>query len=238
MSKTLFIADLHLCNEKPEITSGFLNFLYSEAKNADALYILGDLFESWIGDDDPNPLHTTIANVLCQLTIPCNFLHGNRDLLLGKHFARISRINLMPEEQVLELYGRRILIMHGDTLCTRDIFYLRYRKIIKKRWFQNLFLSLPIHIRQKIALKVRTISKNENAHKDVEIFDVNPKLVIDLMFHYNVRVLIHGHTHRPAVHKVSVHGQSVQRLVLGDWNKNGSAITVSRNDIQFISFPL
>ncbi|VFP81999.1 UDP-2,3-diacylglucosamine diphosphatase [Candidatus Erwinia haradaeae] len=238
MSKTLFIADLHLCNERPEITSGFLNFLYSEAKNADALYILGDLFESWIGDDDPNPLHTTIANVLRQLSIPCYFLHGNRDLLLGQNFARTSGINLIPEEQVLELYGQSVLIMHGDTLCTQDIFYLRYRKIAKTRWFQNLFLSLPIHIRKKIALKIRTISKHKNAHNYIETLDVNLKLVIDLMFHYDAQVLIHGHTHRSAVHQVSIHGRSAQRLVLGDWNKNGSAITVSRNDIQLISFPL
>ncbi|VFP88084.1 UDP-2,3-diacylglucosamine diphosphatase [Candidatus Erwinia haradaeae] len=238
MSNTLFIADLHLCNEKPEITAGFLNFLYYEAKHADALYILGDLFEVWIGDDDPNPLHAQISHALRQLTIPCNFIHGNRDLLLGKYFANSAGVNLIPEEKVLELYGQRILIMHGDTLCTRDIFYLYYRKIMKQRWIQNLFLSLPMCTRQSIALKIRTISTKTNAHKDLEILDVNPQRVIDLMSNYDTRVLIHGHTHQPAVHEFTINGSSFQRLVLGDWGKNGSVITVSTNEIQLISFPL
>ena len=120
---TLFIADLHLCVEEPAITAGFLRFLAGEARKADALYILGDLFEAWIGDDDPNPLHRKMAAAIKAVSdsgVPCYFIHGNRDFLLGKRFARESGMTLLPEEKVLELYGRRVLIMHGDTLCTDD----------------------------------------------------------------------------------------------------------------------
>lgn len=123
---TLFIADLHLCVEEPAITAGFLRFLAGEARKADALYILGDLFEAWIGDDDPNPLHRQMAAAIKAVSdsgVPCYFIHGNRDFLLGKRFARESGMTLLPEEKVLELYGRRVLIMHGDTLCTDDAGY-------------------------------------------------------------------------------------------------------------------
>ena len=128
MSRTLFIADLHLCQEEPAITAGFLRFLQREAQTADALYILGDLFEAWIGDDDPNPLHQQIATALRTLPLPVWFIHGNRDFLLGQRYARASGMTLLPEEQVLNLYGRSILIMHGDTLCTDDEGYQRFRR--------------------------------------------------------------------------------------------------------------
>lgn len=124
---TLFIADLHLQTEEPAITAGFLRFLHGEARQADALYILGDLFEAWIGDDDPNPLHRQIAaalNALAESGVPCYFLHGNRDFLVGQRFARESGMILLPEEKLLDLYGRKVLIMHGDTLCTDDAGYL------------------------------------------------------------------------------------------------------------------
>ncbi|MDU5192840.1 MAG: UDP-2,3-diacylglucosamine diphosphatase, partial [Mixta calida] len=139
MSRTLFIADLHLCQKEPAITAGFLRFLQREAQTADALYILGDLFEAWIGDDDPNPLHQQIATALRTLPLPVWFIHGNRDFLLGQRYARASGMTLLPEEQVLNLYGRSILIMHGDTLCTDDEGYQRFRRKVHQRFRQRIF---------------------------------------------------------------------------------------------------
>ena len=151
---TLFIADLHLQTEEPAITAGFLRFLAGEAREADALYILGDLFEAWIGDDDPNPLHQQIAsaiNALTQSGVPCYFVHGNRDFLVGQRFARACGMRLLAEENVLDLYGRRVLIMHGDTLCTDDPGYLAFRAKVHTPWIQRLFLALPLFIRRQNA---------------------------------------------------------------------------------------
>lgn len=237
MSHTLFIADLHLCTEEPAITAGFLHFLRREAQQADALYILGDLFEAWIGDDDPNPLHAEVAHALRQLAIPCYFIHGNRDFLLGKRFAKASGMTLLPEEQVLDLYGRRVLIMHGDTLCTDDQGYLRFRAKVQQRWLQTLFLALPLFVRQRIALKLRAGSRQANSSKSREIMDVNQQAVVAAMSRHQVQWLIHGHTHRPAVHPLLIQGQAAERLVLGAWHEEGSMIKVSADEISLISFP-
>ncbi len=237
MSHTLFIADLHLCTEEPAITAGFLHFLRREAQQADALYILGDLFEAWIGDDDPNPLHAEVAHALRQLAIPCYFIHGNRDFLLGKRFAKASGMTLLPEEQVLDLYGRRVLIMHGDTLCTDDQGYLRFRAKVQQRWLQTLFLALPLFVRQRIALKMRAGSRQANSSKSREIMDVNQQAVAAAMSRHQVQWLIHGHTHRPAIHPLLIQGQAAERLVLGAWHEEGSMIKVSADEISLISFP-
>lgn len=237
MSHTLFIADLHVCTEEPAITAGFLHFLRREAQQADALYILGDLFEAWIGDDDPNPLHAEVAHALRQLAIPCYFIHGNRDFLLGKRFAKASGMTLLPEEQVLDLYGRRVLIMHGDTLCTDDQGYLRFRAKVQQRWLQTLFLALPLFVRQRIALKMRAGSRQANSSKSREIMDVNQQAVVAAMSRHQVQWLIHGHTHRPAVHPLLIQGQAAERLVLGAWHEEGSMIKVSADEISLISFP-
>lgn len=237
MSHTLFIADLHLCTEEPAITAGFLHFLRREAQQADALYILGDLFEAWIGDDDPNPLHAEVAHALRQLAIPCYFIHGNRDFLLGKRFAKASGMTLLPEEQVLDLYGRRVLIMHGDTLCTDDQGYLRFRAKVQQRWLQTLFLALPLFVRQRIALKMRAGSRQANSSKSREVMDVNQQAVVAAMSRHQVQWLIHGHTHRPAVHPLLIQDQAAERLVLGAWHEEGSMIKVSADEISLISFP-
>ncbi|MBV4366116.1 UDP-2,3-diacylglucosamine diphosphatase [Erwinia sp. BNK-24-b] len=240
MSHTLFIADLHLCAEEPAITAGFLAFLRRDARQADALYILGDLFEAWIGDDDPNPLHAEIAAALrelSQLGIPCFFIHGNRDFLLGKSFAAASGMQLLPEEQLLKIYGRRILIMHGDTLCTDDEGYQRFRRKVHQRWLQKLFLALPLFIRQRIALKMRAGSKQANSSKATEIMDVNAAAVTQTLRRHQVHCLIHGHTHRPAVHQLIVDGQPAERVVLGAWHNEGSMIKVSASETTLITFP-
>jgi UDP-2,3-diacylglucosamine hydrolase len=240
MPHTLFIADLHLCAEEPAITAGFLAFLRRDALHADALYILGDLFEAWIGDDDPDPLHAEIAAALMTLKqqgIPCYFIHGNRDFLVGKRFARASGMTLLPEEQVPELYGKRMLIMHGDTLCTDDQGYQRFRKKVHQPWLQWLFLALPLFVRQRIALKMRAGSKQANSSKDVTIMDVNDEAVKAAMTRHQVQYLIHGHTHRPAIHPLEVNDQPAERLVLGAWHHQGSMIRVSEDETTLISFP-
>ncbi|WP_044184859.1 UDP-2,3-diacylglucosamine diphosphatase [Phytobacter massiliensis] len=237
---TLFIADLHLQTEEPAITAGFLRFLRTQASAADALYILGDLFEAWIGDDDPTPLHHEVAAALRALTesgVPCYFIHGNRDFLLGKRFARESGMQLLPEEKVLNLYGRNVLIMHGDTLCTDDAGYQAFRAKVHQPWLQTLFLALPLFIRRRIAARMRAGSKAANSSKSVDIMDVNPQAVIDAMEKQHVQYLIHGHTHRPAVHALTVNGMPAQRVVLGAWHSEGSMVKVTPEGIELSHFP-
>lgn len=236
MSRTLFIADLHLCQEEPAITAGFLHFLQREAPHCDALYILGDLFEAWIGDDDPNPLHQQVARALRALPVPVYFIHGNRDFLIGRRFAQACGMTLLPEEQVLTLYGRRLLIMHGDTLCTDDAGYLRFRAKVHNPWIQRLFLALPLWIRKRIAARMRADSKQANQHKPQTIMDVNQEAVVATMLRQQVPLLIHGHTHRPAIHTLSLQGETAQRAVLGAWHSRGSMIQLDASGIQLIHF--
>ena len=237
---TLFIADLHLQTEEPAITAGFLRFLAATAQEADALYILGDLFEAWIGDDDPNPLHRQIAAALKALTdsgVPVYFLHGNRDFLLGQRFARESGMTLLPEEKVLELYGKRLLILHGDTLCTDDAGYQAFRAKVHQPWLQKLFLALPLFIRMRIAAKMRADSTSANRNKSQAIMDVNPQAVVNVMEKHQVQHLIHGHTHRPDIHTLTANGAAAHRYVLGAWHQEGSMVKVTDDKIELIAFP-
>ncbi|WP_447875824.1 UDP-2,3-diacylglucosamine diphosphatase [Serratia fonticola] len=237
---TLFIADLHLCAQEPAITAGFLRFLQREAVHADALYILGDLFEAWIGDDDPEPLHSEIAaalKALHQAGVPCYFIHGNRDFLLGKRFAKQSGMILLPEEQVVKLYGRKILILHGDTLCTDDQAYQEFRNKVHNTWIQRTFLALPLRWRLKIAAKMRARSQQSNQYKSTAIMDVNPQAVEQAMLRHNVHWMIHGHTHRPAIHPLALPDGETHRAVLGAWHTQGSMIKVTADAVELIEFP-
>ncbi|MCI1031176.1 UDP-2,3-diacylglucosamine diphosphatase [Raoultella terrigena] len=237
---TLFIADLHLQTEEPAIVAGFLRFLRGQAREADALYILGDLFEAWIGDDDPNPLHQEIAAALSALTdsgVPCFFVHGNRDFLIGQRFARACGMTLLTEENVLDLYGRRVLIMHGDTLCTDDAGYLAFRAKVHTPWIQRLFLALPLFIRRRIAAKMRANSTAANSSKSMEIMDVNQQAVVATLEKHRVQWLIHGHTHRPAIHQMEANGMPAFRVVLGAWHSEGSMVKVTKDDVELIPFP-
>lgn len=237
---TLFIADLHLCSEEPAIVAGFLRFLAGEARQADALYILGDLFEAWIGDDEPEPLHGQIAAAIKTLVdsgVPCYFIHGNRDFLLGKRFASASGMTLLPEEKRLELYGRQVLIMHGDTLCTDDEGYQAFRRKVHQPWLQALFLAFPLFIRKRIAARMRAGSKAANSSKSMAIMDVNPQAVVDILTRHHVQWLIHGHTHRPAIHTLTANGQPAFRGVLGAWHEEGSMIKVTAENVELIHFP-
>ncbi|MEQ9892619.1 UDP-2,3-diacylglucosamine diphosphatase [Pectobacterium aroidearum] len=237
---TLFIADLHLSLHEPAITAGFLRFLRNDAIHADALYILGDLFDAWIGDDDPQPLHATIAAelyALHQRGIPCYFVHGNRDFLIGKRFAKQSGMTLLPTETVLDLYGQKILILHGDTLCTDDHHYQQFRRRVHNPFIQRLFLLLPLSSRVKIAAKMRATSQQENQKKSQQIMDVNHDAVLERLRHYQVKTMIHGHTHRPAIHQVNLGESYGRRAVLGAWHEEGSMIKVTPQNIELISFP-
>lgn len=238
MAHTLFIADLHLSHETPAVTAGFLRFLQQDVIHAEALYILGDLFETWMGDDDPQPLYREIANALRTLKqhgIPCYFIHGNRDFLLGHRFADESGMILLPQELVLNLYGKRILILHGDTLCTDDKNYQRLRRTFHRHWLQKLFLVLPLRLRQRIAARLRAGSKHANRRKNAAIMDVNQPAVITAFQQHQVQWMIHGHTHRPAVHDVK--GICAQRAVLGAWHYQGSIVRVDENAVTLSYFP-
>ncbi|MCI4184781.1 UDP-2,3-diacylglucosamine diphosphatase [Dickeya dianthicola] len=238
---TLFISDLHLSEQEPAITAGFLRFLREDAPGAEALYILGDLFDAWIGDDDPAPLHATVAQALKTLAdagVACYFAHGNRDFLLGARFARQSGLRLLATETVLDLYGRRTLLLHGDTLCTDDRTYQRFRRKVHNPLIQRLFLWLPLSLRLRIATRMRAASRQANQHKSMTIMDVNADEVMARLQHHQATLMIHGHTHRPAIHPIEQAGVHAERAVLGAWHQEGSLLRVTADDVRLISFPL
>ena len=205
------------------------------------MIILGDFFEYWIGDDDPQLLHREIAEALRDLTasgVPCYFIHGNRDFLIGKRFAQECDMTLLPQETLLTLYGHRILIMHGDTLCIDDKDYQRYRRKVHNPLIQTLFLWLPLRTRLNIAAKMRDRSQMTNGDKSDAIMDVNPHAVIEALERNHAEWLIHGHTHRPAIHDISMpDGKLAKRAVLGAWHYQGSMISVTPAGIELIEFP-
>ncbi len=227
---TLFISDIHLSQGRPDMTAALVRFLAEDAPGADALYVLGDLFEFWIGDDDPNPLHREVADAflaLSQQGVPLYFIHGNRDFLLGRQFAKRAGMTLLGDPCVIELYGERVLLSHGDLLCTRDEGYQKFRRITQLKWLRWLFLRLPLSRRQAIAHKMRGQSQMENAHKSQIIMDVTPEAVDDMLRQHGCRLMIHGHTHRPAIHDFTLDGHAARRIVLGDWFEQGSVLVCS-----------
>lgn len=235
---TLFIADLHLSADRPDITGAFLRFLQQQAVEADALYILGDLFEVWIGDDNPEPLLETVATALATLSaqVPVYFIHGNRDFILRQGYANRAGMQLLPQQQVINLYGTPTLIMHGDSLCTLDIAYQKFRKWWNQPWWQWLLLKTPLSYRQSLAAKARRKSAAHKARykhqQQPQIMDVTPDEVPRVMAEAGVLKLIHGHTHRPAVHQLTVNGNAAQRYVLGDWYSQSSYLQVSADNWQ------
>lgn len=226
MSQTLFVSDLHLDQKRPHIIAAFCRFL-QECSSADALYILGDLFEYWIGDDDPAIGLESAINAIRELSntgVPVYFIHGNRDFLIGKRFAKQTQCKILKEETVLDLYGTPTLIMHGDTLCTDDIAYQKYRTKARSAWIQKPLLMLSVQRRLKIAEGLRNKSKSATQEKPENIMDVNQFSVEQVMQKHNVHHLIHGHTHRPAEHEFNLDGNSYRRTVLGDWYEQGSVL--------------
>jgi UDP-2,3-diacylglucosamine hydrolase len=228
----LFISDLHLDGSRPDITQQFLDFLSFEARSAKALYILGDLFELWIGDDDTDREKRRIIAALKALTsagVPCSVMRGNRDFLLGKRFGRETGCKLIEDGTIIDLYGKPVLLMHGDTLCTDDHAYQRLRRIVHNPIVQWVMLHLSLKQRNALAAKVREGSKAHIDRAAPMIMDVNQGAVTAALAQYRVDTMIHGHTHRPAVHQIEVAGKPVTRIVLGDWYTQGSVLRWEQN---------
>lgn len=223
---TLFISDLHLGQERPAITQIFLRFLQGPARQADVVYILGDLFEVWLGDDMVLPDYQEAISAMQQLseTVPLKIMYGNRDFLMRQEFEAMSGCELLDEETVVDLYGTPTLLMHGDTLCTDDIAYQNFRNMVRDPAWQSELLSKTPEERLALARKLREISQSETSEKEEGIMDVNQAAVAEVMLKHNVLQLIHGHTHRPAVHDFELSAQPAKRLVLADWYHTGSML--------------
>ena len=238
----LFISDLHLEEGRPDITQAFLRFLEQRAAQAEALYILGDLFEVWIGDDGMTPYHHRIAQALRQVAdadTPIFVLHGNRDFMLGRRFCKEAGCTLLKSGTVIQIQGEPVLLLHGDELCTRDERYQRQRRLLRNPLFLLIAKHLlPLSMRRKAARKIRQASQRHTQMAARESVDVTLEAVIEVMTRHGVRVLIHGHTHRPAIHDLQVAGQPAQRIVLGDWDRRGWALTTHEHGCRLAPFPL
>lgn len=225
---TLFVSDLHLDALEPAAGEQFVQFLRSRAVTADALYILGDLFEAWIGDDDVDPHRALICDALRELSargVPCYVMHGNRDFLLQAGFEARSGTRLLADPVTIDLYGERVLLTHGDALCTADRSYQLLRGVVRNRGWQRRFLRLPIGVRLALAQQARAGSRRHTEHTESYIMDVDQQAVLAAMRACAVHTLIHGHTHRPAVHEFELDGAGARRIVLGAWHEQGSCLS-------------
>ena len=233
---TLFIADLHLDPARPQITALFERYLAGdEVRHADALYILGDLVEAWIGDDDDAELPARIAaatRAVRDAGVRVYFMVGNRDFLLGQAFAARAGLTLLDDGTVHDIHGRRTLLMHGDALCTDDAAYQAVRKQVRTPEWQAQILAMPLQARRAFAAKAREDSKAHTGSTMESIMDVNADAVAEAMRKAAVTRLIHGHTHRPAVHDFQLDGAPAQRIVLGDWYEQGSVLRVDANGVE------
>lgn len=235
----LLISDLHLQEERPDITRAFLDLIAGRARDAQALYILGDFFEVWIGDDAMSPFQRSICQALRELSdsgTPIFLMHGNRDFMIGRAFCKAAGCTLLPDPSVVELNGEPVLLMHGDSLCTRDEGYIRMRRYLRHPLTLFVLRHLPKSTRHKLARKLRNESRSQTSMKANDIVDVTPEEVPRVMEHFGVRTLIHGHTHRPAIHKLQIGNQAARRIVLGDWDKQGWAVQVDEQGFQLGAF--
>lgn len=226
---TLFISDLHLEESRPDITDAFLAFLDNRAMGVEHLYILGDFFEAWIGDDERTPLQEQVAGALRNVAdsgTEIFLMHGNRDFLIGEEFCHRAGATLLDDPTVIDLYGTPTLLMHGDSLCTADVEYQKFRANMRNPQMQKMMLARPLEDRQKMARQLRDMSMAKNQGKAEAIMDVTPEEVVREMEAHGVQRLIHGHTHRPATHELEANGKDARRIVLGDWDENVWWLTV------------
>ena len=240
MPTTFFISDLHLDPVQPAIARQFLRFLKEEARRASHLYILGDLFEVWLGDDDPDPAAREIVAALRDLTdagVPCSFMHGNRDFLVGERFARETGCRLLRDGTIVEMQGERVLLMHGDVLCTDDHSYQRLRRIVRNPLTQWIFRHMSLDRRRRLAQRLREGSRMHVSGAAPEIMDVNAQAVTAALRHAGVKTLVHGHTHRPAIHMLDLDGTAAKRIVLGDWHSQGSVLEWSESGVELRTLP-
>jgi len=233
-SHTLFISDLHLCASRPSITQAFIRFLQNTASKAENLFILGDLFEYWAGDDDwQHEDHSVIIHSIKSLTdsgIQVFFIHGNRDFLIGEQFSKAANIQLLPDPCDINLYDKRVLLSHGDALCTDDTRYQAFRAQVRSSGWQTEFLSHPLATRKAQIEALRLQSEQEKSHKTLAIMDVNSEAVKALLrLHQYPELFIHGHTHKPNIHNIEIDGHQCKRIVLGDWYEQGSCLRLDEN---------
>jgi UDP-2,3-diacylglucosamine hydrolase len=237
---TLFISDLHIDEGSPEVTRQFVDLIAGEAREAEALYILGDLFESWVGDDAADAHQTAAMAALKALTdagVPCFVMHGNRDFLLGSRFCAMSGARLLPDPVIVTLYGEPVLVMHGDALCTDDRAYQRLRATVRDPAWQRRFLALSIAARRSLAGAARVGSRAHTAALEYTIADVSPVSVTSALRRSGTATLLHGHTHRPTIHALTVDGRACTRIVLGDWHVRGSLLRWDRGGPELVSLP-
>jgi len=224
---TLFISDLHLETDRPDIGEQFFSFIGDEAGGAEALYILGDLFDAWVGDDDPNPHYAEVKAALRKLVdsgVPVYFMHGNRDFMIGGGFAEETGVKILPDPIAVDLYGDHVLLSHGDALCTDDFEYQQIRAMTRRPEWQAAMREKPLEERLMIAKAARAESQARGQTLDMDIMDVNDTAVKKTILDYGVDILLHGHTHRPNVHDVDLGERTAKRIVLGDWYDQGSVL--------------
>jgi UDP-2,3-diacylglucosamine hydrolase len=234
-NKTLFISDLHLDTDTATILRSLLAILHTRAAGADALYILGDLFEAWVGDDDQSDIADAVAAELMALSqagTRVYLMHGNRDFLIGNDYAERCGATLLAEPTVIECYGRRVALVHGDSLCTRDSAYMAFRKQMRDPTWQQTFLDRPLLERHMVAQQMRQKSQDANSQKASDIMDVTHQEVISLMESLKVNILVHGHTHRPGIHTIRLHeaingSDEAVRIVLGSWDQKAWVLEFS-----------
>lgn len=226
-----FISDLHLHSSRQNTTNRFLQFLKEDAKNAEALYILGDFFEVFVGDDGLDAHDKQVMQFLAEYAarVPTYFMHGNRDFLISDRFLNNAGITLLQDPHLFELYGKRIVLMHGDTLCTKDVQYQRFRCFVRNPIIKWLYLSLPLTLRQKIAGNIRkaSISTHSKITKDHSLYEATPEAIEKVFKHLKMDILLHGHTHQPEIENLIIEGRSVQRIVLGDWGPSSTILEYS-----------
>ena len=237
---TLFVSDLHLDDSRPHITALFERFLADEARRADALYVLGDLFDAFVGDDDDAALPARVAHALRAVAdagVPVSFIAGNRDFLLGADYARRSGMMIRDDGAVVDLYGTQALLLHGDALCTDDAAYQAFRKQVRDPAWQRGFLAQPLAARRAFAQQARDASRAHTSRAGMAIMDVNQDAVEAALRDARVRHMIHGHTHRPAIHAFAFDGAPAQRIVLGDWYEQGSVLRVDAKGVELRGLP-
>jgi UDP-2,3-diacylglucosamine hydrolase len=236
----LFVSDLHLDASAPAAIGQFVDFLRSYAAHAEALYILGDLFEVWVGDDETDAYKQEVARALRDLTssgVACFVLHGNRDFLLGRRFCDNTGCQLLPDPVIAELDGERVLLTHGDALCTDDHSYQELRSIVRTAPWQRRFLALPLADRELLANQARAGSRQHTSRTIPTIMDVNPAAVETAYRVAGVRRIIHGHTHRPGIHDTLIEGVRAQRIVLGAWYEQGSYLEYENEHYELKELP-
>jgi UDP-2,3-diacylglucosamine hydrolase len=231
---TYFIADLHLCEQQPQITQSFVQFCRNKARNARALYILGDFFEYWLGDDAIDATARVVQAELIKLNqsgVELFFMTGNRDFLLGPDYAKQCGMTVLEEPHVIDLYGQAVLLIHGDAQCIDDQVYQQTRAMLRNPTWQQQFLSMPIEQRIEFAQEARKKSQQHTKNSQQEIMDVNQEAIDQLFQTHNVKTIIHGHTHRPAIHQI----KDQKRIVLGDWHHQTSYLAVTSTGYQLVN---